>query len=72
MNWRIVILDHAHHQVNLLPAAALDFLKNHSQGAIIQEDFDAVCGVGAVITPEQIEDAVRNNCREIVRMSGFC
>ncbi|XP_072569267.1 glutamine--tRNA ligase [Paramormyrops kingsleyae] len=39
-------------------SAALDFLKNHSQGAVVQEDFDAACGVGVVITPEQIEDAV--------------
>uniref|UniRef100_A0A8C7Z514 Glutamine--tRNA ligase n=1 Tax=Oryzias sinensis TaxID=183150 RepID=A0A8C7Z514_9TELE len=39
-------------------AAALEFLKSHPQDPISQSDFDEACGVGIVITPEQIEDAV--------------
>ncbi|KAI3357597.1 hypothetical protein L3Q82_016012 [Scortum barcoo] len=39
-------------------AAALDFVKSHPQDPINQKEFDKACGVGVVITPEQIEDAV--------------
>lgn len=39
-------------------AAALDFVKSHPQDPINQEEFEAACGVGVVITPEQVEDAV--------------
>uniref|UniRef100_A0A672HYB5 Glutamine--tRNA ligase n=1 Tax=Salarias fasciatus TaxID=181472 RepID=A0A672HYB5_SALFA len=39
-------------------AAALDFVKSHPQDPINQKEFDEACGVGVVITPEQIEDAV--------------
>uniref|UniRef100_A0A7N6BC58 Glutamine--tRNA ligase n=1 Tax=Anabas testudineus TaxID=64144 RepID=A0A7N6BC58_ANATE len=38
--------------------AALDFVKSHPQDPINQKEFDEACGVGLVITPEQIEDAV--------------
>lgn len=39
-------------------AAALDFVKSHPEDPISQKEFDETCGVGVVITPEQIEDAV--------------
>ncbi|XP_056129518.1 glutamine--tRNA ligase [Lampris incognitus] len=38
--------------------AALDFVKNCSQDSVNQRGFEDACGVGVVITPEQIEDAV--------------
>uniref|UniRef100_A0A1A7YBV8 Glutamine--tRNA ligase n=1 Tax=Iconisemion striatum TaxID=60296 RepID=A0A1A7YBV8_9TELE len=41
-------------------AAALDFVKSHPQDPISQKEFDEACGVGIVITPEQIEDAVES------------
>uniref|UniRef100_A0A8C5H8W2 Glutamine--tRNA ligase n=1 Tax=Gouania willdenowi TaxID=441366 RepID=A0A8C5H8W2_GOUWI len=44
-------------------AAALDFVKSHPQDPINQREFEEACGVGVVITPEQIEDAVSDhNC----------
>uniref|UniRef100_A0A672NIF8 Glutamine--tRNA ligase n=1 Tax=Sinocyclocheilus grahami TaxID=75366 RepID=A0A672NIF8_SINGR len=39
-------------------SAALDFLKNHPQENLDRLEFEAACGVGVVVTPEQIEDAV--------------
>lgn len=39
-------------------AAALDFVKSHPQDPICLKAFNEACGVGIVITPEQIEDAV--------------
>ncbi|KAJ8016146.1 hypothetical protein DPEC_G00004160 [Dallia pectoralis] len=39
-------------------AAALEFVKGHPQDPINQKEFDSLCGVGVVITPEQIEDKV--------------
>ncbi|CAB1442009.1 unnamed protein product, partial [Pleuronectes platessa] len=41
-------------------AAALDFLKSHRQDPINMKEFEEACGVGVVITPEQIEDAVES------------
>uniref|UniRef100_A0A4W6EQX0 Glutamine--tRNA ligase n=1 Tax=Lates calcarifer TaxID=8187 RepID=A0A4W6EQX0_LATCA len=41
-------------------AAALDFVKSHPQDPINQKEFEEACGVGVVITPEQIEDAVES------------
>uniref|UniRef100_A0A3Q2SSW7 Glutamine--tRNA ligase n=1 Tax=Fundulus heteroclitus TaxID=8078 RepID=A0A3Q2SSW7_FUNHE len=41
-------------------AAALDFVKGHPEDPISQKEFDEACGVGVVITPEQIEDAVES------------
>uniref|UniRef100_A0A3B4WQA3 Glutamine--tRNA ligase n=1 Tax=Seriola lalandi dorsalis TaxID=1841481 RepID=A0A3B4WQA3_SERLL len=41
-------------------AAALDFVKGHPQDPINQKEFEEACGVGVVITPEQIEDAVES------------
>ncbi|XP_061535150.1 glutamine--tRNA ligase isoform X1 [Phycodurus eques] len=41
-------------------AAALDFVKNHLQDPLNESDFNEACGVGVVITPEQIEDAVES------------
>lgn len=39
-------------------AAALEFVKNNPEGPINQKEFEEACGVGVVITPEQIEEAV--------------
>uniref|UniRef100_A0A673Y7E4 Glutamine--tRNA ligase n=1 Tax=Salmo trutta TaxID=8032 RepID=A0A673Y7E4_SALTR len=39
-------------------AAALEFVKSHPQDPINQQEFESLCGVGVVITPEQIEDKV--------------
>ncbi|KAK5863773.1 hypothetical protein PBY51_000778 [Eleginops maclovinus] len=39
-------------------AAALEFIKSHPQDPINQKAFEDTCGVGVVITPEQIEEAV--------------
>lgn len=33
-------------------------MKGHPQDPINQKEFDEACGVGVVITPEQIEEAV--------------
>ena len=41
--------------------AALEFVKNHPQDPINQAEFENVCGVGVVITPEQIEEAVNSS-----------
>uniref|UniRef100_A0AAY4D9N5 Glutamine--tRNA ligase n=1 Tax=Denticeps clupeoides TaxID=299321 RepID=A0AAY4D9N5_9TELE len=39
-------------------SAALDFVKSHPQDPLDRSTFESFCGVGAVVTPEQIEDAV--------------
>uniref|UniRef100_A0A8C1YW98 Glutaminyl-tRNA synthetase n=1 Tax=Cyprinus carpio TaxID=7962 RepID=A0A8C1YW98_CYPCA len=39
-------------------SAALDFLKSHPQENLDRLEFEIACGVGVVVTPEQIEDAV--------------
>lgn len=39
-------------------AAALEFVKDHPQDPINKKEFEQACGVGVVITPEQVEDAV--------------
>uniref|UniRef100_A0A4W5LJB8 Glutamine--tRNA ligase n=1 Tax=Hucho hucho TaxID=62062 RepID=A0A4W5LJB8_9TELE len=39
-------------------AAALEFVKSHPQDPINQKEFESLCGVGVVITPEQVEDKV--------------
>uniref|UniRef100_A0A8C5FN23 Probable glutamine--tRNA ligase n=1 Tax=Gadus morhua TaxID=8049 RepID=A0A8C5FN23_GADMO len=55
------LADHiARHKIctELQLAAALEFVKNHPQDPINQAEFENVCGVGVVITPEQIEEAV--------------
>ncbi|XP_036389341.1 glutamine--tRNA ligase [Megalops cyprinoides] len=44
--------------------AALDFVKSHPQDPINQQEFDQACGVGVVITPEQIEDVVEVTIRK--------
>ncbi|KAM8830008.1 glutamine--tRNA ligase [Synchiropus picturatus] len=41
-------------------AAALDFVKSHPQDPLNQKEFEEACGVGVVITPEQIESAVES------------
>lgn len=42
----------------LFLAAALDYVRDHPQDPINQKQFDEACGVGVVVTPEQIENAV--------------
>ncbi|KAJ8257376.1 hypothetical protein GJAV_G00184940 [Gymnothorax javanicus] len=39
-------------------SAALDYVKSHPKEPINKQEFDEVCGVGVLITPEQIEDMV--------------
>uniref|UniRef100_A0A8B9L5G7 Glutamine--tRNA ligase n=1 Tax=Astyanax mexicanus TaxID=7994 RepID=A0A8B9L5G7_ASTMX len=39
-------------------SAALDYVKSHPQDPMDQKAFETACGVGVVVTPEQIEDAV--------------
>ncbi|KAL6119142.1 qars1 [Pungitius sinensis] len=41
-------------------AAALEFVKSHPEDPINQKEFEQACGVGVVITPEQIEEAVES------------
>nr|XP_061803279.1 glutamine--tRNA ligase-like isoform X2 [Nerophis lumbriciformis] len=41
-------------------AAALEYVKTHPQDPINQREFNEACGVGVVITPEQIEDGVES------------
>lgn len=41
-----------------LSAAALEFVKNNPEDPINQKEFEEACGVGVVITPEQVEEAV--------------
>uniref|UniRef100_A0A8C5RR94 Glutaminyl-tRNA synthetase n=1 Tax=Laticauda laticaudata TaxID=8630 RepID=A0A8C5RR94_LATLA len=38
--------------------AALEYLKSHPVDPINSADFDRECGIGVVVTPEQIEEAV--------------
>ncbi|KAK6303766.1 hypothetical protein J4Q44_G00262200 [Coregonus suidteri] len=55
------LTDHiAQHKIctELQLAAALEFVKSHPQDPINQKEFESLCGVGVVITPEQIEDKV--------------
>lgn len=40
------------------PAAALEFVKNNPEDPINQKEFEEACGVGVVLTPEQVEEAV--------------
>lgn len=44
-------------------AAALDYVRDHPQDPINQKQFDEACGVGVVVTPEQIENAVSASAR---------
>ncbi|XP_078066146.1 glutamine--tRNA ligase [Mustelus asterias] len=39
-------------------SASLDYIKNHQVDPIDSEDFERECGIGVVVTPEQIEEAV--------------
>lgn len=41
-------------------AAALEFVKSHPEDPIDQKAFERACGVGVVVTPEQIEEAVES------------
>ncbi|XP_067855156.1 glutamine--tRNA ligase [Heptranchias perlo] len=38
--------------------ASLDYIKNHPVDPIDTEDFERECGIGVVVTPEQIEEVV--------------
>ncbi|KAM9475502.1 glutamine--tRNA ligase [Clarias gariepinus] len=39
-------------------SAALDFVKSHPGDPMDKKEFETACGVGIVVTPEQIEDTV--------------
>ena len=39
-------------------SAALEYVRSHPLDPINTEDFEQECGVGVVVTPEQIEEAV--------------
>lgn len=39
-------------------SAALEYVRSHPLDPIDPEDFERECGVGVVVTPEQIEEAV--------------
>ncbi|XP_062854607.1 glutamine--tRNA ligase [Trichomycterus rosablanca] len=39
-------------------SAALDYVKGHPQGPLDVKAFETACGVGVIVGPEQIEDAV--------------
>lgn len=39
-------------------SAALEYVRSHPLDPIDTEDFEQECGVGVVVTPEQIEEAV--------------
>lgn len=39
--------------------AALEYIKSHPQDPLDVKAFESASGVGVVISPEQIEDAVR-------------
>uniref|UniRef100_A0A8C2L0D3 Glutamine--tRNA ligase n=1 Tax=Cyprinus carpio TaxID=7962 RepID=A0A8C2L0D3_CYPCA len=55
-------------------SAALDFLKSHPQENLDRLEFETACGVGVVVTPEQIEDAVRtlHSLRLLWNRFGLC
>uniref|UniRef100_A0A7N8WKD3 Probable glutamine--tRNA ligase n=1 Tax=Mastacembelus armatus TaxID=205130 RepID=A0A7N8WKD3_9TELE len=61
---RLAFLSHSIAQCKICTelqlAAALDFVKSHPHDPINQKEFEEACGVGVVITPEQIEDAVES------------
>ncbi|XP_034287597.1 glutamine--tRNA ligase isoform X1 [Pantherophis guttatus] len=49
--------------------AALEYLKSHPVDPINAADFDRECGIGVVVTPEQIEEAVEAAiCKHRVRL----
>uniref|UniRef100_A0A3B4AG01 Glutamine--tRNA ligase n=1 Tax=Periophthalmus magnuspinnatus TaxID=409849 RepID=A0A3B4AG01_9GOBI len=52
----------AHRKISteLQLAAALEYLKGHPNDPINQKEFEDDCGVGMVISPEQIEEAVES------------
>uniref|UniRef100_D3Z158 Glutamine--tRNA ligase n=1 Tax=Mus musculus TaxID=10090 RepID=D3Z158_MOUSE len=41
-------------------SAALEYVRSHPQDPIDTKDFEQECGVGVVVTPEQIEEAVES------------
>lgn len=44
-------------------SAALEYVRSHPLDPIDTKDFEQECGVGVVVTPEQIEEAVSPSCR---------
>lgn len=42
--------------------AALEFVKSHPEDPLNVKAFEEACGVGVVVTPEQVEEAVSSNC----------
>uniref|UniRef100_A0A4W4DNB8 Glutamine--tRNA ligase n=1 Tax=Electrophorus electricus TaxID=8005 RepID=A0A4W4DNB8_ELEEL len=45
-------------------SAALDYVKSHPQDPLDEKAFESACGVGVVITPEEIEDTVEQIIRK--------
>lgn len=43
-----------------VPAAALQYLRSHPLDPLDAADFERACGVGVRVSPEQIEEAVRD------------
>ena len=41
-----------------IPSAALEYLKSHPVGEVDEEEFSHYCGVGVLVTPQQIHDQV--------------
>ena len=46
------------HTLSFIPTAALEFLKSHPVDPVDVAAFELDCGVGVVITPEQITEQV--------------
>ena len=42
-----------------ISTAAFDYLKSHPVGPVDEEEFNQYCGVGVVVTAEQIQHQVR-------------
>ncbi|KAK6473842.1 glutamine--tRNA ligase [Huso huso] len=47
-----------HFSLSVCLSAALDYVKSHPVDPISVEEFERQCGVGVVVSPEQIEDTV--------------
>lgn len=47
-------------------SAALEYVRSHPLDPIDTADFEQECGVGVVVTPEQIEEAVSLSPRKLV------
>ena len=48
--------------VCVLCVAALEYLKSHPVGEVDEEEFSQYCGVGIVVTAQQIHEQVTHTC----------